>query len=269
MIALSQRRTFLFAAILILLTTVFLLSATARYSAISSASQQMASQKQGEKAQTPVALYSAKLPADRAEQKLRVARNSRYDKRVPMTFAELAPDTTAYSTNSHWWLGIPALPAAESDAVVIGKIGGVNAYVSNDKTGAYSEFTIRVKRVFKNDSRLSAGSLVAEREGANVQLPDGRIVRYGIAGQGMPQVGSRYVLFLQYNEAVKVYDIITGYELRNRSVFSLDNAVERFTAYTGTDEQSFLSAVQSAVSHPPQATQDKRDVRQLPKRAKS
>lgn len=85
----------------------------------------------------------------------------------------------------------------------------------------------------------------------------------------MPQVGSRYVLFLQYNEAVKVYDIITGYELRNRSVFSLDNAVERFTAYTGTDKQSFLSAVQSAVSHPPQVPQDKRDVRQLPKRAKS
>jgi hypothetical protein len=218
--------------------------------------------KEGQQAQIPVALYSAKLPADRADKELRVARNSRYDKRVPMTFTELPIDTTAYSTNSHWWLGIPALPTAESDAVVIGEIGGVNAYISNDKTGAYSEFTIRVKRVFKNDTRLSAGSLVADREGANVQLPDGRIVRYGIAGQGMPQVGRRYVLFLQYNEAAKVYDIITGYELRDRYVFPLDNAVERFTAYAGTDEQSFLSAVQSAVSHPPQAPQDKREVRQ-------
>jgi hypothetical protein len=225
--------------------------------------QQTTSKDRDRKPQRPVASFSASLPDDPVERALRVARSRRYNERAPVTFAEMRDDTTGYSISSHWWLGLPALPTAESDAVVIGEVVTANGYLSSDRTGAYSEFVIRIDKVFKDDGRLSAGTIVAEREGADVQLPDGRIIRYGIAGQGTPRVSGRYVLFLKYYEGAEVYGVVTGYGLSNGRVFPLDNAIERFTAFENSDEKSFLKAVENAISHPPQAPRDKRRGDQL------
>jgi hypothetical protein len=114
----------------------------------------------------PVATYSAIQPTDPVERQLRLTRGGRFDNRAPVPFDEMRSDTTGYSTNSHWWLGIPALPTAESDAVIIGNIVAAEGYLSNDRTGAYSEFTIRLRKAFKDDGRLSGGMILAEREGA-------------------------------------------------------------------------------------------------------
>jgi len=251
------KRLFFPTAILIVSATVFFSIVPTGYEA-TTFQQQASVKNRNDKPELPIATFSAKLPDDPAERDLRLTRSSRYNKRAPVTFTEMRTDTTGYSINSHWWSGLPALPTAESDAVVTGRVVSANGYLSNDKTGAYSEFTIRIDRVFKDDGRLSAGSIVTEREGADVQLPDGRIIRYGIAGQGAPQMSGHYVLFLKYDGEAKVYSIITGYELNNGRVFPLDTAIERFTAYENSDEKVFLNAVKSAVSHPPQSPRDKR-----------
>ena len=57
---------------------------------------------------------------------------------------------------------LPALPVGRSVAVVLGEIVDAQAYLSDDKTGVYSEFSVRVEEIFKNDSitPVYPGSLV-------------------------------------------------------------------------------------------------------------
>ena len=203
-----------------------------------------------EKEKRPVAIYSAPLPSDPVERALRRARNSRYDNRG-IRMDELPPDTTGRGVLSHWWEYMPSLPSAESDAVVLGEAVGANAFLSNDKTGAYSEFTIRIEEVLKDSRRILTPntSLVAERDGANVQLPSGRTILYSIAGQGTPRIGRRYLFFLKYNDQGEDYSILTGYELREGRVFPLDE-IGHFINYKGADENTFSNAVREAVARP-------------------
>jgi hypothetical protein len=88
-------------------------------------------------------------------------------------------------------------------------------------------------------------SIIAEREGASVRLPDGRVIRYEIAYQGMPQVGRQYVLFLKYEPQGADYRIITGYELRKGRVSPLDKA-DHFATYSNLREETFLNEVREA-----------------------
>ena len=74
-------------------------------------------------------------------------------------------------------LNLPALPLAESTAVIGGQIRDAKAYLSNDKTGVYSVFTIQIDQVLKNSAQLSvlAGtSIEVERDGGRVRFPNGR-----------------------------------------------------------------------------------------------
>lgn len=157
----------------------------------------------------------------------------------------------------HWWAGLPALPVAQSDAIVLGEITDAQAYLSDDRSGVYSEFTIRVDELLKNSdqSPLAVGNLaVGERPGGKVKFPSGKVQRYGIDKQGMPRVGGRYVLFLKSNGKGQDFTIVTGYELRNGTVFPLDNARSRnggselpFDAYRGANEINFLTSLRNAI----------------------
>ena len=202
----------------------------------------------------PMAVYSASLPADSTARAQRLARNGRYNNRNTEPMDQWPATSRESFVYSEWYLYVPALPTADSDAIVLGNVVDAKGYLSNDKTGAYSEFTILVEEIFKDGRRslIPRGSVVAEREGANVKLPDGRIIRHRIANLGTPQVGRRYVLFLKYNEQGNDYSILTGYELRNNLVFPLDEA-DHFAAYKKLDEEAFFNAVREALVNPPRA----------------
>ena len=153
---------------------------------------------------------------------------------------------------------MPALPIAQSDAVVLGEVTDAQAYLSDDRSGIYSEFTIRIDELLKNDSQssLAAGNMaVAERPGGKVRFPSGKVQRYGIDKQGMPRVGGRYVLFLKSNGAGQDFSIVTGYELLNGTVFPLDsvrsgngNSALPFDTYKGANEINFLASLRDAVA---------------------
>src|SRR5262249_51032495 len=187
-----------------------------------------------------------------AERALGLGRNSRYDKRDPVPFDELPAGVKERSVACDWSL-TPALPTAESDVVLSGRVFGAHGFLSNDKTGAYSQLTIIIEQVLKRDGRSSlepGNSIIAEREGAAVQRPSGRILRTGFAGEGMPRVGRQYVLFLKYNDQGDDYHIVTGYELRNKRVLPLDMG-ELFSIYKDADTGTFLKTVHLTVPNPP------------------
>jgi hypothetical protein len=131
------------------------------------------------------------------------------------------------------------------------------AYLSDDKTGVYSEFSIRIDEVFKNDSLkpgFPGGLVVAERYGGRVRFPSGRVTFYGNRDQGMPRLGGRYVFFLERDD--QQYSILTAYELSSGRIYPLDgrNTPGRDRAnsvgddYENTDATRFLSDLQKALT---------------------
>jgi hypothetical protein len=156
----------------------------------------------------------------------------------------------------HWPPGFPELPVAQSDAVVLGDVSKTAAYLTEDETGVYSEFTVRIDEILKTDGQASlstGGSIIADRPGGRVRYPTGEMGQFSITGRGMPREGKRYVLFLKRGGEDEDYQIITGYELRQGRVFPLDKSTSNqtnFDIYANSDETSFLNKIRDAVAKP-------------------
>lgn len=200
--------------------------------------------------QWPLTDLETPSPADPEMRKKRLRRGEKFDK--PKLNVEPNANFGQSITNDHWYLSITALPVAQSNVVVIGNIISSQAYLSNNKEGIYSEFGFQVEKVLKDDSHvITIGNRIdVEREGGRIRQPSGRITRYSIAGQNMPRVGKRYMLFLTCSNPEQAFDILTGYEFRAGKVFPLDEAGDMFDLYRGIDDVDFLSAVQDAIANP-------------------
>ena len=195
----------------------------------------------------PIADYTAPEPSDPSERAKRHAKGKKYDK----SHWNIYPDAQSSMARTHPIdPNLPALPLAESTAVVIGQITKAKAYLSNDKTGVYSVFNIQVDEVIKsssNESLTTASSIEVERDGGRVRFPNGRILTY--VSTNMPQVGLRYVLFLTIPQGQSDFQILTGYELRGGKVYPLDD-LPNLTVYENTDEAIFLDQLRSKAANP-------------------
>lgn len=166
----------------------------------------------------PVVEFSLPEPTDSK----RKARAEKHNK----SHWEVNPNVTADTTVSvdRIDLNLPALPIEKAAAIVVGTVSHAHAYLSNDKTGVYSSFVISMEEVLKNPDDLTVGaSIEVEREGGRVKFPSGRVHLYMISEQAMPRTGGRYVLFLAGTDTPSVFEIITGYEIRDNSIYALDD----------------------------------------------
>ncbi len=197
----------------------------------------------------PVVDYDAKgensNPKDVEKYKLRREKAFRYVRRAPEPLAEFA--STIFEITTDWYIGLPPLPITQSDVVILGEVADGQAYLSEDKTGVYSEFTVTIERVFKNNDLSSGDSLIAEREGGFIKFASGRTMPYVVTGQRLPRVGQKYVLFLKRNATGNDYHIITGYQVRNNRVLPLDQP-EKFNVFRDFDREQFLAKVQESVT---------------------
>ena len=182
----------------------------------------------------------------------RQAKGRRYDKLKSGPIVELASDVEELPLNSHWWKGIPALPIAESDAIVVGEVLNGKAHLSNNRSIVYSEFPTRVDQILKNSGPtiLTIGeTIVGERLGGGVRFPSGKVQHYRVSKQGLPQTNEKYVLFLKCNG--EDYDIITGYSINKGRVSPLDGGGDlQFGKYEGKPVDSFLSELLEAKTLP-------------------
>ena len=171
----------------------------------------------------PIVNFDTPGPGNANEKARRNAKGKRFDGSSPV--AEPHPEAGAKGILDSWMQSLPALPVAASDAIVIGEITNAQAYLSPDKTGVYTEYTVRVDEVLKQSSAAqpaSGGLVDVQREGGRVQFPSGRVQSYITHYQGVPVTGQRYVLFLKHNEQADVFIILTGYEQRDGKVYPLD-----------------------------------------------
>ena len=211
----------------------------------------------------PIADPTAPEPSDPQQRDRRRAKNSRYN----------LPDKTLRGLKNFVLdedsvlIGItqrpdhaspePAIPASQSDAIVIGEVTDAKAYLSEDRSSVYSEFAVLLTEVLKDSSVLQLTpnvSIITERSGGRVRLSSGKILLRGFSHKGMPRIGRRYVLFLKLNAEEQDFSIITGYELRAGRVFPLDGVPEddyklpQFAAYEGADETKFLNDLRTAIA---------------------
>jgi hypothetical protein len=151
---------------------------------------------------------------------------------------------------------LPDLPVARSVLVAEGQVVGSQAFLSEDKTGIYSEFSIRVTEVLKTSPGTAVGkgaTVTAERFGGRLRYPSGQIVRYRAAGAGSPAVGKRYLFFLEQARDGN-YRILTAYELGDR-VLALDGSrtnpggrgKSAFDRHNGRELQAFRQDVATAL----------------------
>jgi hypothetical protein len=178
---------------------------------------------------------------------VRSLRNARYDNKVWVQ--DLEQRSQVLSTN-HWWSGLSALPVVHSDAIVFGEVIGAQAYLSNDKSGVYSEFRIRVDEVLqahKSVPLATGGIVVGERAGGAVRFQSGHVTQYFYLGQGFPRIGSQYVFFLKMNEFGQDFHILTGYRLGREKVQALDQK-DIFAQYEGRDRDGFFSDLREAIA---------------------
>jgi hypothetical protein len=200
----------------------------------------------------PATDYAVTAQADPKERAKRDAKGKKYNR----SETAIDPHLVTVSDIYYWDAGMPSLPVDQSDAVIIGEVTAAEAHLSSDKTGIYSEFTIQIGQILKNDLQTPLafpGSVVAERTGGRVRFPSGQVSLMYVSNLGMPQVGKRYVLFLTHNFPYQVrrdedYRILTGYELLDGCVVPLDSSgVVNFDAHRGHQERIFVGELQAAI----------------------
>lgn len=146
------------------------------------------------------------------------------------------------------------VPVSISNAVIIGTVVDGKAFVSHNRDFVYTDYKVRVDKILKPDptTSLSLGTdLVAARPGGAVRFPSGHVTNYLIQGEGLPEIGSQYVLFLSKSiPDIPEYEIISGpatagYQLKNGRVYPLDDVNAE---YEGFDATGFLDQIQKAIT---------------------
>lgn len=206
-------------------------------------------QKSDFEAQFPVTDYDAPQPIDHEKQKKRRVISKKYDK----ADTPISEEADTIFSAVDWEAGLPALPVAQSQLIILGEVLDAQAYLSEDKTAVYSEFKIRIDSVPKDDaaSGVAPGAILfAQRSGGRVRFRSGHVVLQHTRGQGLPRVGRRYALLLTGAQDQN-FGILTGYELKAGRVALLDNpggGTHAISKYGGVSEEEFLRQLQLAIA---------------------
>lgn len=198
----------------------------------------------------PVVGEFQRQPESDAEEKRRKIREDRYENDAARAHAPIRDPGTLVGTESTSSTIIDSIIVSDggpgiSPAVVIGTVLGGKSFISKNHTAVYSDYQIRIDEILKPDATATlavGGAVVASRPGGAIQFPSGHRRYFLILGQGLPEIGSRYVLYLWKPVPNQpVWEIISGYQLKDGRVYPLDEVNER--SYDGMSEPVFLDLV--------------------------
>ena len=134
------------------------------------------------------------------ERESRRAKNTRYNTGGSDLTVERPQDSEIFFEQV--WPAVDFIPAAESGVVVVGRVIKVQPYLSSDRSRIYTEITIAVDDLLKQDqnNRVAVNkTVVIDRLGGALKPKTGRIVRdeIQIDNLGNLQLGRRYVVFVR------------------------------------------------------------------------
>jgi hypothetical protein len=144
----------------------------------------------------------------------------------------------------------PGIPASVSTAIILATVVSGKCFVTGDHSYVYTDYQLKIDEILKPDTsaNLAAGVLaIGSRPGGAVHFPSGHVTKVFDAGQGLPAVGSQYILFLwKAIPDLPEYEIMSasGYEVKARHVYPLDDTASQ---YDNMSFPVFLSVVQKAI----------------------
>lgn len=203
-------------------------------------------------AQFPIVDYDGPDLGNSENDAKRRNKNKRYDKRMRVSKNPALHITESASVHEG---EIQAIPASQSDLIVIGEVLDSVAHLSNDKGNIYTELSFRVEEILKCNAQtppLPGSTIIVERLGGFVRYPNGHKQLYRVVGQGMPRIGRRYILFLDSIDEGQDFSLLTGYELGETNVSAIDSLVQ-FLVYEGKANAAFLNAVRNAIAQDQQS----------------
>ena len=192
--------------------------------------------------------YDESLPSDVGLGKKRKSANGRYDGEG-WVFRSPYPDGAGVGREDEK-IPPPAIPVSESALIVIGEITESHAHMSNDKLGVYTEFTIQIKEILKNDADKTLASdqlIVADREGGYVRYPNGQKIFYESSDKALPVIWGEYVLFLTNDKLSPNYRILTLYEFKGDSIVRLDDG-RNFDQFKDASKKTFIDSISKKVA---------------------
>lgn len=206
----------------------------------------------------PLLDYANRKPINPSEEPKRLIKNKKYNNKHSQPIGELSEQI--YVINE-WDVGLPALPVSRSAAVIVGKVSHSEAFLSEDLTNIYSEFTISVDEVIKNDKKAPikpGDSITTQRLGGRVKLFSGKVVVSQVNHQDLPREGRSYILFLTHEFPIggALDDdlfILTGYEMRDNQILPLDKTVpgHPISRYKDKSKDDFMNDLLSAIAANP------------------
>ncbi|PYS23638.1 MAG: hypothetical protein DMF72_08800 [Acidobacteria bacterium] len=220
-------------------------------------------QEQYDPSNTPTTDYDKPEPSDPEKRKLRQIRGNRFklkDKNVDSKRFEVTEERqSGFGAFEIHAKPEPAIPAAQSNAIVIGEVTDAEAFLSTDKTSIYSEFTVKIGEVLKGISPtvFPGAPITAIRGGGAVRFPSGKVVWEAFNGKPFPRIGRRYVFFLKYDAEARDFSILTAYELSDGRISPLDGLyttgevvpqLADHQKFSGVDETTFLATVRQAIA---------------------
>ena len=205
----------------------------------------------------PVVDLEASLPVDESAKAIRARKSKKYNNK---SLSEISEASNVAFLANETLTNLPALPVDRSSAVLVGEIVDAKAYLSEDRTGVYSEFEVRIQTVFKNNTKQVFGagkSLLVERFGGRVRLPSGKLFIAAVDNQDMPRIGGKYLFFLTNDfigakHSDEDFNILLGYELKGGKVFPLDRTSSNhpIARYNEKDESTLLTDLSSLLGPP-------------------
>ena len=199
----------------------------------------------------PVVDYDAPEPDNAKEREERRKKNKRYDTHGPVVSKNIHPQTGQVNSSDAEPIP-PPIPSAESSLIIIGEILNSKASLANNKKGVYSEFTVRIQTILKEDNQKGikhGENITIDSAGGYVRYPNGQQVLYLIDWHDFPKVTGRYVFFLNNQDQSPNYSIIIGYEIVNGSVTALDNMLYA-RKFNGMSEADFINLILNKVKTP-------------------
>lgn len=191
------------------------------------------------------------LPAEPEEYAAREAKARRYNTgRKDLT--RLSPGSEVFG-ETIWPRATPVIPLSESAVALLGTVSKVQPYLSEDRSFIYTEISVSVEEVFKDESEIRlkpAERAILDTPGGRLRLRSGQIVKYPVTecNVGKPKLGARYVFFADRFHQGRDLHLFKAYELREGKVLMLGAGDEEDIPKALQAEQTFLETIRTTAS---------------------
>ncbi len=150
------------------------------------------------------------------------------------------------------------LPQNPADTIIVGKISGIQAYLSNNRGAIYTESTIAIEEVISSQRSLApASSLLIVQDGGSIQLASGAVLEQPVQGSGneLRNTGE-YLFFLRYISSLQAYGCTKAWALVNGAAVAvsaddLARVANHVSRYQGMPAAAFLAVARKLVASLP------------------